>query len=195
MIADRHIFVIGQQWIVGPELLADIGRVVNADVEIGVVADEARHVHPDLASGRPAAARRRRGIARRDSSSTGAARRSPLCARGRARASAFSTGCARSSRQSSSSSSAIAGEVEHIVADRDAGAAAPLADRENAERQILDRKIAALRAFDPAPRPGHWFRRVTAASPSESRPRPRHSRAARDRARTASAGTASRSRP
>ena len=49
VIADRHIFVVGQQRIVGPELLADIGRVMDADVEIGVVADQARHVHPNLA--------------------------------------------------------------------------------------------------------------------------------------------------
>jgi hypothetical protein len=48
VIADRHIFVVRQQRIVGPELLADIGRVVDADVEIGVVADDARQVHPHL---------------------------------------------------------------------------------------------------------------------------------------------------
>ena len=49
MIADRHIFIVGEQRIVGAELLADIGRVMNADVEIGVVADEAGHVQADLA--------------------------------------------------------------------------------------------------------------------------------------------------
>ena len=49
VIADRHIFVVGQQRIVGPELLADIGRVMDADVEIGVVADQARQVHVDFA--------------------------------------------------------------------------------------------------------------------------------------------------
>ena len=48
MIADRHIFVVGKQRIVGPELPADIGRVMDADVEIGVVADEAGHVQPHL---------------------------------------------------------------------------------------------------------------------------------------------------
>ena len=45
MIADRHIFIIGQQGIVGPELLADVGGVMNADIEIGIVADEAGQVH------------------------------------------------------------------------------------------------------------------------------------------------------
>ena len=44
MIADRHPFVVRQQRIVRPEQLADIGRVVDADVEIGVVADARRQV-------------------------------------------------------------------------------------------------------------------------------------------------------
>ena len=48
MVADRHIFIVRQQRIVGAELLADIGRVMNADVEVGVVADEAGHVEADL---------------------------------------------------------------------------------------------------------------------------------------------------
>jgi hypothetical protein len=39
MIADRHIFIIGQQRAVGPELAADIGGVMDADIEIGIVAD------------------------------------------------------------------------------------------------------------------------------------------------------------
>src|SRR5206468_7225843 len=48
VVTDRHIFVVGQQRVVGPELLADIGRVMNADVEVSVVADQAGHVQPDL---------------------------------------------------------------------------------------------------------------------------------------------------
>ena len=48
VIADRDIFIVWQQRIVGPELLADIHGVVNADVEISVVPDEARHVHSCL---------------------------------------------------------------------------------------------------------------------------------------------------
>ena len=107
MIADRHIFIVGQQRVVGPELPADIGRVMNADVEIGVIADQAGHVEPDLAladqlrldvvaialvgqqlgQARPQLAVRSSGP--RDSQ-------------------ALSTGCDRSSRQSSSSRSAIA---------------------------------------------------------------------------------------
>ena len=42
------------------------------------------------------------------------------------------------------------GEIEDIVADCDPGPAAPLADREDAERQILDREIAAFGALAPA---------------------------------------------
>ena len=39
MIANGDIFVVGQQWIVWAEQFADIRRMMNADVEIGVVAD------------------------------------------------------------------------------------------------------------------------------------------------------------
>ena len=49
VIADRHIFIVGEQRVVGPELPADIGRVMDADIEIGVIADEAGHMQPDFA--------------------------------------------------------------------------------------------------------------------------------------------------
>ena len=45
MVADGHIFIIRKQGIVGPELLPDIRRMVNANVEIGVIADETGNVH------------------------------------------------------------------------------------------------------------------------------------------------------
>jgi hypothetical protein len=48
VIADRHIFVVGKQRIVGPKQLADVGCVMDPDIEIGVVADDAGKVHPDL---------------------------------------------------------------------------------------------------------------------------------------------------
>src|SRR5436190_938248 len=41
-------------------------------------------------------------------------------------------------------------QVEDIVADRDPRPAPPLGFRKNAERQVLDREVAALRARDPA---------------------------------------------
>jgi hypothetical protein len=41
-------------------------------------------------------------------------------------------------------------QVEHEVPDRNSGAAAALADREDSERQVLYREVAPLSAFDPA---------------------------------------------
>ena len=107
VVADRHIFVVRKQRIVGPELLADVGRVMNADVEVGVVADRGTARASALRSGRSAAARCRRDSARRDSSSTGGARSVALRSCPRA-SQALSTGCERSSRHSSSSRSAMA---------------------------------------------------------------------------------------
>src|SRR5271166_2809970 len=37
VIADGQVLVIGKQWVVGPEQLARIGRVVDTGKEIGVV--------------------------------------------------------------------------------------------------------------------------------------------------------------
>ena len=45
MIADWDIFVVGEQGLVGAELRADVGGVMDADVKIGVVADRARQMH------------------------------------------------------------------------------------------------------------------------------------------------------
>ena len=106
VIADRHIFVVGQQRIVGAELLADVGRVMDADVEVGVVADQARHVHPHFAL----ADQLRLDVVAialvATAVPTGAAR-SARCASGPRASQALSTGCDRSSRQSSSSRSAM----------------------------------------------------------------------------------------
>ncbi len=44
MVADRDVLVVGQQRIVGAELAADVRRVVDARVEVGVVADARRQV-------------------------------------------------------------------------------------------------------------------------------------------------------
>ena len=43
VIADRDVLVVGQQWIVWPEKAAGIRCVMDSDVEIGVIADIARH--------------------------------------------------------------------------------------------------------------------------------------------------------
>ena len=44
MIADRHELVVRQQRVVGPELLADVGGVVDPDIEVGVVTDARRQM-------------------------------------------------------------------------------------------------------------------------------------------------------
>jgi hypothetical protein len=44
VVADRHPLVVGQQRRIGAKQLADGGGVVDAGVEIGVVADTARQV-------------------------------------------------------------------------------------------------------------------------------------------------------
>ena len=40
MVTDRHIFVIGQQWILGPQQFPDVRRVIDRSVEVGIVADQ-----------------------------------------------------------------------------------------------------------------------------------------------------------
>ena len=45
MIADRYVLVVRQERIVGPEDLSDIGGMVNADIEVGVVANAGRKMH------------------------------------------------------------------------------------------------------------------------------------------------------
>ena len=48
VVADRDVLVVRQQRIVGPELTADVGCVVNADVEIRVIADLRRQMQRAL---------------------------------------------------------------------------------------------------------------------------------------------------
>src|SRR5207237_5304620 len=39
VVADRHPFVIGQQWIVRPQQATDVGRMMDARIEVAVIAD------------------------------------------------------------------------------------------------------------------------------------------------------------
>jgi hypothetical protein len=48
VITDRHIFVVGQQRVVGAKQATHIGRVVNGCVEIGVIADVGGRYHRDF---------------------------------------------------------------------------------------------------------------------------------------------------
>ncbi len=153
MIADRHIFIVGQQRIVGAEQAADIGRVMDAGVKVGVVADrggqmeragrrvvqQRRDLAAELAVGEQlghAAPQRQprdraeteQRIERRAGSSFGCDLRGPF----------EQPACGERA------------QIEDEVADGDS-AASLRARRENAERQILDREIGmAGRALDPA---------------------------------------------
>ena len=73
MIADRYVLVVRQERVVGPELTADIHCVMNAGVEIRVIADFRRqmqcacrcvvHVRLDLGTMRFVAQERRQRAA------------------------------------------------------------------------------------------------------------------------------------
>ena len=52
MVADGHPFVVGQQRVVGAEQLADGGGVVDAHIEVGVVADLAGNAHAHCCLGK-----------------------------------------------------------------------------------------------------------------------------------------------
>ena len=52
MIADRDPLVVRQQRAVGPEHRADVGGVKDRGVEVGVVPDGRRQLHPDFAERR-----------------------------------------------------------------------------------------------------------------------------------------------
>ncbi len=51
VIADGHVLVVGQQRVVRTKQFADVQRMVNAHIEIGVVTDPRRQVHRALAHG------------------------------------------------------------------------------------------------------------------------------------------------
>ncbi len=48
VIADRHVFIVGQQRVVRAEQLADIQRVMNTDVEVRVITHPSGHVQRAL---------------------------------------------------------------------------------------------------------------------------------------------------
>ena len=120
---------------------------MNADVEVGVIADEARHVHPDLAL--PDQLRLEvvtvALVAQEflETKAQGSLR--PMTARQptvqhRLREFVPPVFVEEVSDR---------GQVEHEIADRDTGPAPALTDREDAERQVLDREIALLSTFAP----------------------------------------------
>ena len=161
MIADRHIFVVGQQRIVGPELLADIGGVVNADVEIGVVADQAGHVQPHLAlSDQVHFDIVAIALVGQHFGQSLAQRALRLRA---AREAGVEDRLGEVAAPSSSSRLGSRGKIEDDSRRSRRPGAAALGLGENAERQVLDREIAARwRSVDPASRAGSWVSSIVA---------------------------------
>ncbi len=143
VVADRHPLVVGQQRVVGPELLAHRGGVVDADIEVGVVADLAwqphlrtRHRHQRVA---------------------------PACLLRAALAQTLGEGAPHldACRRSQSHQAvhlvrlhqAGAAQVEHLVADGHADAPVEVAGFAKApERQVLDREVGGrvVGRLDPA---------------------------------------------
>ena len=143
MIADRHVLVVRQQRVVGPELLADIGRVMDADIEVGVVADRApagasqseaacRQLSTSWALGSASAEQSdsRRRSARR--------RRSP---RARSALSVSPELACRASARRPGDRLAHSARDRGSVADRRRRPLAPPSRAEDAERKVLDRKV------------------------------------------------------
>ncbi len=141
VVADRHIFVVGQQRAFGPELATDIGRVVDADVEVGVVADQAGHVHPHLALADQA----RLDIVAVALVAEQLGKAQPKVAMGvpAARQPAVQDGLGEIAAPALVEQVGDGRQIEDVVADGDAGPAAALGFGEDPERQVLHRKIAS----------------------------------------------------
>jgi hypothetical protein len=162
VIADRHVFVIRQQRIVGAEQLTRIGGVVDAGEKVGVVADRRRKLEAAIV-GAVNEARPQRfdlgaipAIGVENVAEAAAERNARLAAE-------------REQRVEGRAASGLGGppgepieqaelerggEVEDLVPDRDAAAGSAFRRREYAQRQVLDRKVGVLigRGDPAAPR-------------------------------------------
>jgi hypothetical protein len=133
---------------VGPELLSNVGRVMNADIEVGVVPDEAGNMKSNLAL----ADQLRLDIVpvffvRQELDKSAAKRTVRL---GPAGQPAVHHGLPKILAPILVEKVGYADEIKDIVADGNTDAPATLADRENAERQVLDREVASLSTLAPA---------------------------------------------
>jgi hypothetical protein len=139
VIADRHVLVIGQQRIVGAEQFADRGGVVDADVEIGVVADAERQVQRAIGdrvqAGQHAQAHRVAGQQREERVAQG----EPV-GRGQGEQ-RVEHGFGQSRGHRLRQPGGKFGEIEHVIADRGADARCAAAGRKHPERQVLHREI------------------------------------------------------
>ncbi|MNN25742.1 hypothetical protein D3C81_1392280 [compost metagenome] len=158
VVADRHVLVVGQQRVVRAEQLADVLRMVDADVEVGVVADARRQVH---AAGQLRLQQRRaevfqalvfRAVAGQQfeqALAQGPARRG---AEGEEGVQGFAAGRARGFAGRAMEQPGVAGdlEVEDVVADGDAAAWRVARWAEDAQRQVLQREVrVAVGRLDP----------------------------------------------
>ena len=146
VIGDRHVFVVRQQRIVGPERAAGIGGVEDRGEEVGEVADPHRQQQVRPA---PSASRCRRRLLlamRRRSAARDKASRKADQACGPSAISGLRCGAAhaaRPPRRAPANDATPRGDVEDLVADRDADARDRARRRpKHAERQVLDREIA-----------------------------------------------------
>ncbi len=159
MVTDRHVLVVRQKWVVGPELLADVLGMVDADVEVGVVADLRWQMQ--CAGGRLVQERS-------DPAAFGTALAEQLgegCAQGAARRGAEREQRVEASargglgRCSGRAREQVRGEqsrqIQDGIANRDAGPRRALRRREDAERQVLDREVrVAGGTRNPGPQGG-----------------------------------------
>ena len=172
MVADRHVLVVRQERLVRTKLSADIGRVVDADVEIGVVADAiagrcivqsrctvaGRSPECDLLSGPFASSssemRARNRLPRASAQTHQVVELVPARDVGRRRRARRRTNPLDGPRQRDPGS-------RRRSRYRRARSGSP-ARREHAERQVLNRKIGDDRSrIDPAPQcRDHGFRRA-----------------------------------
>jgi hypothetical protein len=145
VIADRHIFVVGQQRRVRPEDAADIHRVVYAGIEIRVVADLRREMHDGVARVEQEALHTRalgRALLQkgRKSAPQGAALVHMACQERvqRRLCGALAGRCRFAGKQSRCEARS---EIENPVADGDTRARLTATDGKDAEGQILDGKV------------------------------------------------------
>ena len=162
VVANRHPFVVGQQRVVGAELLADVGGVVHRGVEVGVVANAGGHVVLGLGLGQQAALQRhllRTALAQR--ARQGQAQGAPggfaqshqgieLVLRARLRS--------RGRYAREGAAGRCGGQIQNLVANGYAaaeGITAALA-AEHRKRQVLQRKVVAssIGAGHPAAQAG-----------------------------------------
>ena len=156
VVADRHPFVIGQQRRIGAEQPAHRRRMVDAGIEIGVIADLAgqRHLHRLLRqqAGGPCSLLLAAGLQSfRQGHSQPLPRRLAHCHEAVHIACGQRFECALQARRP-----AWAGggqlQVEQLVADRHSGAQSPVGPAKASERQVLDREIGLrlIGRIDPA---------------------------------------------